>query len=347
MDEDRAATDTSVYARRDALLNTMGRTEAVNGLALFAGLIVAYRAVHLVLGHVPVSAIAATDLVQVFVFAVVAIQLHRGRLPERLVPAAIMGAIVVGVAGQTYQSTIDGERWAILIVITTSGSVVLDWHVFRIGSAISAAIAVAAFATHDPARAVSWSLGTAVAIGVAANVVRSRRNSAMDLARAQISLEQLATVDPLTELLNRRGLNKEIRFVRGAARRLHEPLFAVFIDVGGLKRLNDTHGHHAGDRLLLAVARALRGIARETDLACRWGGDEFLLVGVGKRPDPEAINQRMLAAIDLSTLRDMWQPLLWVGSAASSSPVEGVHDVILRADADLYANRAVHPDLRR
>lgn len=338
-----ASTESLVHQRRDAILSTMSRTEAAPGFALFAVLVVAYTMLHLVTGENSNSTYTLIDGLQVVVFAFTALQLHRKWVPDRLVPLAIMAAVIVGVAGQTYDYSIDRERWAILIIVTMSGTVVLHWKTFWIGSIFTFAIPSIAYYRYDPGHATTWILGTLVAVFAAANALRSRRRSALDLARAESAIEQLATVDPLTGLLNRRGFQHEMHYVRAVARRLKLPVFAVFVDVGGLKRMNDEYGHAAGDALLTSVARALGRSARETDLACRWGGDEFLLVGVGVRPDPAAVNRRLLTALDLSALPADWEPVLWVGAAQSLDHDEQIEEVIVRADHDLYQMRARDP----
>lgn len=65
------------------------------------------------------------------------------------------------------------------------------------------------------------------------------------------------------------------------ARRLAQPLVLAFVDVDPLKAVDDTHGHAAGDRLLVAVAGALRSELRSHDLVIRWGGDEFICAALG------------------------------------------------------------------
>ena len=102
-----------------------------------------------------------------------------------------------------------------------------------------------------------------------------------------------------------------------------------------------------GDKLLIAVAEAIRNIARETDLTCRWGGDEFLVVGAGARPEPGAVSRRLLAVMDVSELPREWDPVLWVGAAESETLEEDLRDVIIRADEDLYINRSQRPGSSR
>lgn len=336
-----------IALRAEAILASSARGEAIPGISLFALLLAAHTLLPLATSHAATTAHAVVDIAQVMVLAVSVFLLQRRHIPDRWVSALIMFAIVVGVVGQTFNYTIDGERWVILIVVSMSGTVVLEWAPFWIGVVVMWTVPSLAYLRYDEVSAGTWILGTLVAIGAAANALRSRRRTATELARAEIAIEQLATMDPMTGLLNRRGLAIQSHQVRGSARRTQQPLFAVFIDVGGLKRMNDTHGHAAGDALIVAVAGAVQRIARETDLACRWGGDEFLIVGVGSRPDPEGINRRLLAALDSSQLPAGWDPRLWTGTAQSLDAAEELDSVILRADQDLYVNRqSRHPSER-
>ena len=98
------------------------------------------------------------------------------------------------------------------------------------------------------------------------------------LRRLTDTLRNMAALDPLTQLLNRRGLGEALdaRFRRpGAKARL------LLIDVDHFKRINDNYGHHVGDAVLCGVAEALRGAVRKEDLVCRLGGEEFAAICMG------------------------------------------------------------------
>ncbi|MFC5300139.1 diguanylate cyclase [Azospira restricta] len=89
-------------------------------------------------------------------------------------------------------------------------------------------------------------------------------------------LRRLSTTDGLTGLYNRRHLENTLRSELDRARRTRQPLAIVMFDVDHFKRFNDTHGHDQGDRVLQAVAAAMRAGLRGTDVPCRYGGEEFL-----------------------------------------------------------------------
>ncbi len=94
----------------------------------------------------------------------------------------------------------------------------------------------------------------------------------------QEALRQQATVDVLTGLHNRRHLNEVLPAQLAIARRSGTPLAVVIIDLDHFKAINDEHGHPAGDELLAAFGRLLATSLRKSDLACRYGGEEFCLL---------------------------------------------------------------------
>ncbi len=99
-----------------------------------------------------------------------------------------------------------------------------------------------------------------------------------DLARANARLERIAVNDPLTGLLNRRGLELALKREQAMGRRKGVDNHMLLVDLDDFKRINDNHGYDVGDRMLQEVARALEETARRTDHVARIGGDEFLLL---------------------------------------------------------------------
>jgi diguanylate cyclase (GGDEF)-like protein len=91
-------------------------------------------------------------------------------------------------------------------------------------------------------------------------------------------LEEQAIRDPLTDLYNRRYLDDALERELVRAQREGYPVSLVMLDIDHFKDLNDSHGHPAGDAVLIALAHSLRDQVRAGDLACRWGGEEFALV---------------------------------------------------------------------
>jgi diguanylate cyclase (GGDEF)-like protein len=99
-----------------------------------------------------------------------------------------------------------------------------------------------------------------------------------ELVCAKHKLEELATVDPLTGLHNRRALLERVQSELARARRTGQPLSVAMVDLDHFKRLNDTRGHAAGDNALREAARRMQGALRPYDTVGRYGGEEFLVV---------------------------------------------------------------------
>ena len=96
-----------------------------------------------------------------------------------------------------------------------------------------------------------------------------------DTRKRIIQLEELADQDTLLPVANRRAFVRELSRVMSHMERYNAPHCVLFFDLNGLKRINDTLGHAAGDAALMAVARTLLGNTRQSDLVGRLGGDEF------------------------------------------------------------------------
>lgn len=108
-----------------------------------------------------------------------------------------------------------------------------------------------------------------------------------------------ATHDPLTGLANRRLFMNHLRQVIAASRVSPERFAALFLDLDGFKRVNDTHGHAVGDSLLIEVAKRLSHNGRAADLTARLAGDEFVMIfrEIASREDAEAAAGRVLNSL--------------------------------------------------
>ncbi len=126
----------------------------------------------------------------------------------------------------------------------------------------------------------------------AANKALSQKMS--EVQSLQEALRQQATRDELTGLFNRRHLNNTLPAMWALSQREHKPLAAVIIDLDHFKRVNDERGHDAGDRLLAAFGRVLVANLRKSDVACRYGGEEFCVL----MPETDAAGaRRKIAAL--------------------------------------------------
>jgi diguanylate cyclase (GGDEF)-like protein len=126
-------------------------------------------------------------------------------------------------------------------------------------------------------------------------------------------------------------LEREITRVR----RTEQPLVLAFVDVNGLKAINDSRGHGAGDRVLLEVTKALRAMLRSSDLIIRYGGDEFACVIAGLNA---ADATKRLAPVNAALAQAPERPSVTIGFAELQSD-DSAEDVLARADAALYRKR--------
>ncbi|HYI37963.1 MAG TPA: GGDEF domain-containing protein [Thermoleophilaceae bacterium] len=116
-----------------------------------------------------------------------------------------------------------------------------------------------------------------VVVGMAAAGLMVRAVT-REVDRLLAELDATAARDPLTAVLNRRGLNERLGIELTRARRTGEPLTVLGCDLDGLKEINDKHGHAAGDEALALAAEVMGASLRDVDVLARTGGDEFLIL---------------------------------------------------------------------
>jgi diguanylate cyclase (GGDEF)-like protein len=150
-------------------------------------------------------------------------------------------------------------------------------------------------------------------------------------------LARLATVDSLTSLLNRHGLAERLGTELRRAQRYGQPLSILLTDLDHLKEINDRHGHDAGDDALRRIGAAIHSGCRITDIAGRWGGDEFLVLAPSTSPDDaRLLGERIRRSV--TALGGAIPLTVSIGLASTDSPHRiSPDDLLRRADAALYA----------
>jgi len=157
---------------------------------------------------------------------------------------------------------------------------------------------------------------------------------------------RLATVDPLTGIANRQAVLTRVDEEIDRAARYRHPLSVVLVDLDHFKRLNDTHGHAAGDRVLRHVAQLLSANVRNVDFAGRYGGEEFLIVLPETDVDAAAsLAEKLRRIVGGSEVRlpdgELVVITLSAGVAGGLGGVLQVDALVRDADAALYSAKAL------
>jgi diguanylate cyclase (GGDEF)-like protein len=180
------------------------------------------------------------------------------------------------------------------------------------------------------------------AVGGAATLWSGRRVRRQAGQFAAVSAA--AMTDPLTGVLNRRGFTEAAERELARARRYERPFVLAYVDVRGLKAVNDSEGHLAGDELLKEAAHLLRTTARAADVVGRIGGDEMALLlaeqtTAGAIPVVDRISSQVAVRRAEMGLRAPWD--LTIGTATYPDDGETVTDLLGAADRRLYEQRGI------
>lgn len=183
---------------------------------------------------------------------------------------------------------------------------------------------------------------TLMALTLAA-AVTGHKTAAAKLRKLSLELEQLALTDELTGVRNRRGFLVLAEHAWRLARRTRVSCRLLFIDLDGVKHVNDTQGHQVGDALLMDAARVLNSVFRETDVIGRIGGDEFAVFELMDATDgPGNGSERLQAAID-DFNRNAGQPYrLSMSVGVEDLPVTGettLEALLSQADIAMYGRK--------
>jgi diguanylate cyclase (GGDEF)-like protein len=165
--------------------------------------------------------------------------------------------------------------------------------------------------------------------------------------RRSRELESQANTDPLTGLGNLRHLQTQIGHLLELHKRYGHPFAVLLMDIDGLKRINDAHGHQAGDRVLMQVAMSMRRSIRNVDVAARIGGDEFCVLA--PEQDVEAAStlaERLANAVGEEVAGNEEPPVgLSVGVASCPQHGTDAETLIDTADRAMYRAKAAGEDV--
>jgi len=154
------------------------------------------------------------------------------------------------------------------------------------------------------------------------------------------NFKQMALHDPLTGLVNRALLYEHLKKIVVHSSRNNQQFSVVFIDLDNFKKINDLHGHHVGDELLVKISKCLKGSVREDDIVARVGGDEFVLV-LSSESESVAIQntvKRLMTSITEMVLIEGYGDTvsISVGIAVYPEGGEDVSMLLRNADGAMY-----------
>ena len=160
--------------------------------------------------------------------------------------------------------------------------------------------------------------------------------------KLETQLRELATIDPLTKLLNRRGILNCINENLERLQRYNRSFALFFIDVDGLKSANDHWGHETGDILLRDVAQRLTDVVRKGDQIGRLGGDEFLIVAECDESHIDILTKRFLQALRIPYGQGRKRGRLSGSIGVALAPQDGTDEINLlrKADAAMYVAKS-------
>lgn len=163
--------------------------------------------------------------------------------------------------------------------------------------------------------------------------------------KREAALESVALRDELTGLYNRRGWFVLAEHELERARRAHSARVLLFVDLDGLKQVNDKLGHREGDRAIADAAGVLQAASRSSDIVGRLGGDEFVLL-LGDDGQAEGARRRLITALDEHNARSGadFELRLSIGAEVWFPDVAcSLDELVRRADEEMYAEKASRP----
>lgn len=174
-----------------------------------------------------------------------------------------------------------------------------------------------------------------------AELERQVEERTLELKKANVRLEQLATTDTLTGLPNRRSIDQSLSGLFEQFKQHHQVYSVMMIDIDHFKTINDTYGHAIGDEVLRRVATVIRDAVRPDDVAGRIGGEEFLAVLPDLPAEPSsAIAEHIRFAVQSAVMPSNMTVTVSIGVAQVAPADLTYEDAIRRADKKLYAAKA-------
>ena len=161
----------------------------------------------------------------------------------------------------------------------------------------------------------------------------------LSIGRRRKKLERLANRDNLTDLYNRRFFTSFLNYQLAVSAREKRSFTLAMVDIDHFKSINDNHGHDLGDKVLIAVSECFRTYLGQNDVACRWGGEEFLIyLPESKVEHAEFVVQAIASVISDNKVGDLSVTMSF--GLVESDGNETLDDILQRVDALLYQAKA-------
>lgn len=328
---------------RDALRFAVATRDYPRILFWSGGLVAAFSILTWFTGSERVPQTHVVDAIAAAVLVGAGVLLSWGGIEAPRQPWLFAGVGAIFVLSLLYNVTIQQTPVRLTyaaVVLCALGPCTLAWRPY-LTAAVAILVTVAAVTiSWSGGHWVDWTTVALLAACVGCVLLAARLRGIRALADTNAFARQLATTDQLTSLLNRHGFMERVPALAASADRLGRPIFVVFVDIQGLKRANDRFGHEFGDKVIQAASRAVTKSVRADDLVARWGGDELIVVGVGRIPEAEAFNDRLQSQNEWTgDDKAKWSGDLSVGFAEGLLSLDSIDDIIARADEDMYRRR--------
>jgi len=224
----------------------------------------------------------------------------------------------------------------------------LAWRVGRTAGLSASVVAATAWYLADMADRVYpngfyalWNGGVRLGVFLVVTVLLANLREALERER------QLAALDPLTALPNRRAFFEAAQERLKSVRKQKLPIAIAFLDIDGFKGVNDHQGHASGDELLKEVAHSLRRVTRTRDLVARLGGDEFVvLLTEADAEVTDALIRRMDEALIEGARRGGWPVSFSIGRVVFDEVPADIDAMVHAADAQMYGLKRQRAALR-
>jgi diguanylate cyclase (GGDEF)-like protein len=333
----------AVEAEYEAIRAHLAKSETPNVLIIIAILLMVLSGVNFAIHPDSHHEFHVMDVAVGLILLIVGLLLRARTVRPSGARWAFVSCMVLMVLSLSLQVGIDPATSPgyVIVAICLVGPLALSWEPFTAG-VVAMTICLSVVTTPPVSGAVSdWAFLALTAALASALLMMVRLRSLRAQAVAVVQANEMATTDPLTGVLNRRGLENVLPTFAASAKRLLLTISVYFIDVDGLKAANDAHGHAFGDEILQGVATAIRSTVRAGDLVARWGGDEFVVVGIGTESDNSEFAARLGRSIRWGGLDlSRWCGTVSVGRASGLLDAGTVEEFVTRADADMYGRRS-------